>query len=137
MMLLRWLCPLVLASLTLGADEKKALASKPEPAYKMTTYIMGLLRKGPSWTAAETPETQRLQAGHLANIQKMAAAGKLIVAGPFSDEGDLRGVFIFQQVSLDEARAMVAVDPAVKAGRLIVDLHPWFAAAGLRVNGPK
>jgi uncharacterized protein YciI len=66
----------------------------------------------------------------------MADTGKLIVAGPFGDSGDFRGVFIFEKVSLDEARAMVAGDPAVKSGRLIVDLHPWFAAAGLRVNPP-
>jgi len=32
---------------------------------------------------------------------------------------------------------MVDEDPAVKAGRLVVELHPWFAAAGLRVNPPK
>jgi uncharacterized protein YciI len=134
---LRCLCPLVLAWLAFGADGKKAPASKPEPTYEMTTYIMGLLRKGPIWTAADTPETQRLQAGHMANIQKMAATGKLIVAGPFTDDGDLRGIFIFEKVSLEEARAMVSVDPAVKAGRLIMDLHPWFAAAGLRVNAPK
>ena len=127
---IRWLCPLLLAYLAFGADQK------PERTYEMTTYIMGLLRKGPGWTAADTPETQRLQAAHMANIKKMADTGKLIVAGPFGDSGDFRGVFIFEKVSFDEARAMVAGDPAVKSGRLIVDLHPWFAAAGLRVNPP-
>ena len=72
----------------------------------------------------------------MANINKMAATGKLIVAGPFSDDGEMRGVFIFQNTSEEEARIMVDQDPAVKAGRLIVELHPWFAAAGLKVNLP-
>src|SRR5260370_1190186 len=103
----------------------------------MANYIMGLLRKGPNWTAASTEETQRIQAGHMANIGKMAATGKLVVAGPLSDDGELRGVFIFHDVSMEEARAMVDHDPAVKAGRLAVELHPWFAAAGLRVNPPR
>jgi len=103
----------------------------------MTKYVMGLLRKGPNWSAASTEETQRIQEGHMANIRKMAAGGKLVVAGPFTDKGDVRGVFIFQQTSIEEARAMVYEDPAVKAGRLVVELHPWFAAAGLRVNPPK
>jgi len=118
--------------LLFGADEKK-----PEPKYEMTNYVMGLLRRGPNWTAAKSEETQRIQDGHMANIQKMAATGKLVVAGPFTNDGSLRGVFIFQQTSLEEARAMVDQDPAVKSGRLVVDLLPWFAAAGLRVNPPK
>jgi len=108
-----------------------------EPQYQMTTYVMGLLRKGPKWTAEDNAYTRSIQEGHMANIKKMAATGKLIVAGPFSDNGDLRGVFIFKVKSVDEARAMVDADPAVKAGRLVVELHPWFAAEGLRVNDPK
>ena len=129
---LRLLLVCVFACCLFGADEKK-----PEPKYEMTTYVMGLLRKGPKWTAASTPKTQRIQAGHMANIRKMGATGKLIVAGPLSDNGELRGVLIFERTSIEEAQAMVDQDPAVKAGRLIVELHPWFAAAGLRVNPPK
>jgi uncharacterized protein len=132
MILCRLLLPALIACLLFAADEKK-----PEPKYEMTNYIMGLLRKGPNWTGTATPETQRIQDGHMENIRRMAASGKLVVAGPFGDNGDLRGVFIFHQTSLEEARAMVDQDPAVKAGRLVVDLHPWFAAAGLRVNAPK
>ena len=90
------------------------IAFGAEPVYEMTTYTVGILRKGPNWTAADTPETRRMQAAHMANIQKMAATGKLIVAGPMGDEGDLRGVFIFKETTPDEARAMMAADPAVK-----------------------
>ena len=32
----------------------------------------------------------------MANIRRMGATGKLIVAGPFSDDTDLRGMFIFK-----------------------------------------
>ena len=67
----------------------------------------------------------------MANIRKMAATGKLIVAGPFSDNGDLRSVFIFKLKSVDEARAMVDADPAVKAGRLVVELHPLVCGGGV------
>ncbi|HTM48907.1 MAG TPA: YciI family protein [Bryobacteraceae bacterium] len=122
----------VCASLLIAADEKK-----PEPKYEMTTYIMGLLKRGPNSSSAVSEESKRLQEGHMANIRKMGASGKLVVAGPFADNGDLRGIFIFQNTTMDEAKAMVAEDPAVKAGRLVVEFHPWFAAAGLRVNPPK
>ncbi len=121
----------------LGVCGSGLLLAADEPKYEMTNYVMGLLRKGPNWTSASTEESKRVQAGHLANINKMAATGKLIVAGPFSDNGELRGVFIFHKPTIDEAKAMVADDPAVKAGRLVIELHPWFAAAGLRVNAPK
>jgi uncharacterized protein YciI len=120
-----------------GADEKTSPAPAAEPKYEMTTYVMGLLHKGPKWTAENTAYTRGIQEGHMANIRKMANTGKLIVAGPISDNGELRGVFIFKLSSVDEARAMVDADPAVKAGRLVVELHPWFAAAGLKVNPPK
>jgi uncharacterized protein YciI len=120
-----------------AADEKSAKAPGAEPKYEMTTYVMGLLHKGPKWTAEDTTYTRGIQEGHMANIRKMADTGKLIVAGPFSDNGELRGVFIFKLASVDEARVMVDADPAVKAGRLVVELHPWFAAAGLKVNPPK
>lgn len=108
-----------------------------QPKYKMTGYVVGLLRKGPKWTAESTPETAAIQAGHMENIRKMGDAGKLIVAGPFTHNGDLRGMFIFRAASPDEVRAMVDADPAVKAGRLVVDLYPWFAGDGLRVDQPK
>jgi len=118
----------ILAGIVLGA---------PEPRYEMTTYTVGMVRKGPNWTADDTPETRGVQAGHMANIQKMAATGKLIVAGPMGEGDDLRGIFIFKDTTLDEARAMMAVDPAVKAGRFIPEVHAWYAAAGLKVNPPK
>jgi uncharacterized protein YciI len=118
----------ILAGIVFGA---------PEPTYEMTTYTVGIVRKGPNWTAADTPETRRIQAGHMANIQKMATTGKLIVAGPMGEGDDLRGVFIFKDTTPDEARAMMAVDPAVQAGRFIPEVHAWYAAAGLKVNPPK
>ena len=73
----------------------------------------------------------------MANINRIAAAGKLAVAGPFEDGGDMRGIFIFKDTTMEEAKALVAADPAVKSGRLVLELHPWFAGAGLRVNAPK
>lgn len=105
--------------------------------YEMTTYYVGLLYRGPKWTPQVTPETQRIQEGHMANIRRMADAGKLVLAGPFADDTDLRGIFVFTTGSLEEARALCDQDPAVQAGRLKVELHPWYAAKGIRVDPPK
>ena len=114
-----------------------AFAAEQGPAYEMAHYVAGFLRKGPNWSAAETPESRAIQEGHLANIRRMADAGKLVVAGPLTDGGDLRGMLIFRNTTPEEAKALVASDPAVKSGRLVLELHPWLAGAGLRVNAPK
>lgn len=109
-----------------------------EPQYEMTNYVVGFLSRGPKWSAELTDESKKLQEGHMKNIQRMADLKKLIVAGPFRGNDDLRGILIFQEgVTLDEAKELVAPDPAVKAGRLDLKLMTWFAAKGLKINPPK
>jgi uncharacterized protein len=109
------------------AEEKAGAAEKK---YDMKTYYLGLLRRGPRWTPESTPETARLQEAHMAHIRSMADSGKLVIAGPLLDGGELRGVFVFNVGSLEEARALAEADPTVKAGRLAVEVHPWMAARG-------
>lgn len=105
------------------------------PEVKMTAYVVGIIRKGPNSGTGTEAERQRIQEGHMANIRKMAGAGKLIVAGPVQDS-DLRGLFIFCISSTEEARALVNEDPAVVSGRLVVDYYQWYAPVGLRVDIP-
>jgi uncharacterized protein YciI len=97
----------------------------------MTTYYLGLLRRGSKWSPEVTAETERIQEKHLAHIRSMFEAGDLVVAGPFTDGGDLRGVFLFRTESLEDAQALAANDPAVQAGRLIVELHTWIVPGGI------
>ena len=105
-------------------------ADAPKPPFEMTTYTLGLLVKGPKWTAEETPELQKLQEGHMAHINEMARSGALLAAGPLTDNGTIRGILIFK-VSVDEAKALAEQDPAVKSGRLVLELHPWMTAKGV------
>ena len=108
----------------------KGIMKPPEQPLKMATYYFAFLRRGPKWTPEKTPETEKLQADHMANIVAMAGTGKLVIAGPFENAGNYAGVFIFKVGSLDEAKALAEGDPAVKAGRLTVDVHPWMVAKG-------
>lgn len=98
---------------------------------KMTTAYLAFLRRGPKWTPEKTPQTEELQKAHLANIVRLNELKKLVVAGPFGDDGKLAGIFVFRVGSLEEAQALAATDPAVKAGRLILDLHPWLVPEGI------
>jgi len=109
-------------------------ALEPPPEYEMTTYYVAFLYRGPAWSPEETPEHARLQEAHMAHIRKMGESGKLLVAGPFTDDGDLRGLFVFRTATLDEAKALAEQDPSVKAGRLRLEWHPWFAAKNIAVT---
>lgn len=102
-----------------GADE-----------YGMKQYVIAYLKRGPkrdqdSATAAE------LQKKHLENIMRMADAGQLVVAGPFMDDTDVRGIYIFNVTTIEEAKALTETDPAIQAGRLEMELHPWYGSAAL------
>jgi uncharacterized protein YciI len=73
----------------------------------------------------------QLQMAHLKNITRLAAEGKLVVAGPFLDNQPIRGIFIFNVETLDEAKKLTETDPAIKAGSLVMELHPFYCSAAL------
>lgn len=56
----------------------------------------------------------------------LAEAGKLILAGPFLGEGELRGIYVFDTPSIEEAEALTATDPAIKAGSLAMELNSLY-----------
>lgn len=98
---------------------------------KLTTAYLAFLVRGDKWTPEKTPATEAIQKAHMQNIQKLADMKKLVVAGPFGDNGRLRGIFVFKVESIDEARALAATDPAVQAGRLALQIHPWSVPEGI------
>jgi uncharacterized protein YciI len=98
---------------------------------KMTTAYLAFLVRGDKWTPEKTPQTEAIQKAHLANIQRLADLKKLVVAGPFGDNGTLRGIFVFRVDSIEEARQLAATDPAVQAGRLALQIHPWVVPEGI------
>ena len=77
---------LVLSLLFLFSSTPLQPEEKP-PQFEVEKYQFGLLKRGPQWTPEKTPETQKIQEGHMANINKMARLGKLVAAGPMGDNG--------------------------------------------------
>lgn len=96
----------------------------------MEVLFLGLLKRGPAWTPEVTPEIEALQAAHLAHIDRMVQAGKLVAVGPIDDGSELRGIYIFRTASVEESNALTKTDPAVAAGRLTFELHPWMVRKG-------
>lgn len=130
------LLPLGSASLMAQTDK----AAKPEPrefemkegdtTYVMRRYVMVMLYRGKKANKYSKEESAKIQAGHMENIGKLAKEGKLLVAGPMGDDTDLRGIFILDCESVEEARTLVDTDPAVIAGKLRAEYHPWWTARG-------
>jgi uncharacterized protein YciI len=99
----------------------------------MQTVYFGFLKKGPNRKDGDDklPEVQELQKAHLANINRLAETKKLVLAGPFGDDGELRGVFVFRVESLKEAEGLASTDPMIKIDRLKIELHPWQVPSGV------
>jgi uncharacterized protein len=127
------LAMVALAALAVGAQGTydAALAKKLKAdQYGMRTYVMAFLKAGPNRNRSRE-EAQRLQQAHMANINRLAAEGKLVLAGPFADDGPLRGIYIFDVATVAEAEALTKTDPAIQAGSLVMELHPWYGSAAL------
>jgi uncharacterized protein YciI len=131
------LLALVLAAC--GAPPGAPAALAPAKKLSMRSYTFVLLKRGPAWSAEETPESKKIFEGHMANIQAMGKAGKLVLAGPFDAPADDRaayaGLFVLDVASEDEARALLALDPAVRSGRLVPELRSWYGPAGITFDG--
>lgn len=103
--------------------------------YGMSQYVMAFLKAGPN-RSLDSATRVDLQKAHLKNIIRMADEGKLVMAGPFMDDGPVRGIYIFKVKTIEEARALTATDPAIKAGTLEMELHPWYGSAALPLVSP-
>ncbi|MFT4523764.1 MAG: hypothetical protein ACI8ZN_002720 [Bacteroidia bacterium] len=90
----------------------------------MKIYVIAFLNAGPNQDQ-DSVAADKLQAAHMANIKRMAAEGSLILAGPFLDSGDVRGIYIFNVSTIEEAKHLTETNPAIQAGRLEMELHPW------------
>jgi uncharacterized protein len=120
---MRLLIVALLLSTSAFSQEKKTDAPPNIRKYWFVMLTTGTNRSQDSATAA------KLQEGHMSNMSKMYRDGKLKVAGPFGDEGNWRGLFIFDCETKEEVLKLLAKDPAISAGRLAYEIHPWYTEA--------
>jgi uncharacterized protein YciI len=105
----------------LGADERG-----------MKQYVLVILKRGPKETASEA-ERAKLFQGHMANINRLAAEGKLVVAGPLAkNERGYAGIYVLNVADVASADALMATDPAVAAGAFAYEAYGWYGSAALQ-----
>lgn len=107
------------AAQRLGADQ-----------HGMRGYVLVVLKTGPNKIAAGK-ERDAMFAGHFANINRLAGAGKLVLAGPFDGVDGWRGLFIFAVKDIEEAKQLTATDPVILKGEMVAEYHKWYGSAGV------
>ena len=99
--------------------------------YGMKSYMFVALKSGENKTANKAFKDSCFT-GHMANIAKLAAAKQLVIAGPFlKNEADLRGLFILNVKTIEEAKELLNTDPAIKNNLLKAEIYPWYGSAAL------
>lgn len=95
----------------------------------MQQYFIAFLKRGPNHSQNKT-ESDSLQALHMEHLGRMYKEGYADISGPFGDDGDIREITIYNTPTIEIADSLANMDPMVKAGRLVIEIHPWWAAKG-------
>lgn len=97
---------------------------------KLKTYHLVILTKGTNRTQPKE-EAEKIQAGHMANIERLYKEGKIDLAGPFDNtnesDDNWRGIFVFNVQSKEEVEQLLQTDPAISSGRLSYIIKPWMS----------
>jgi|GEM_PF-675329 len=96
----------------------------------MQQYFLVFLKRGPNRVPLSKEEADSLQALHLGHLSRMYEQGFADISGPFGDDGEIRGITIYNTPTQAMADSLSRLDPLVQMGRLQTEVHPWWAAKG-------
>lgn len=140
MKLRRAVCVLVgamIASAAVAYSQQPQNPGAPGPSPTAEPYVFVFLKHPPNPPQLDKDAAQKLQDAHMANIRKLYGEGKLVLAGPFTERGELAGIFIFKANSIDEAKQWTESDPAIQQHRLAPEYHVWPREPGTFSKPPE
>lgn len=99
----------------------------------MQKYFIAFLKKGPN---RDQPKAvaDSLQALHMAHLGRMYELGYADISGPFDDDSDISGITVYNVPNFKMADSLANMDPMVATGRLLIEIHPWWAAKGFALR---
>jgi uncharacterized protein YciI len=121
------ICLFIISDCCIAQSKTDSSANKTKPEDQIRKYWFVMLLKGSNRTQ-DSLTSARIQREHIANIDRLYNEGKIKVAGPFGDNGNWRGIFIFDCETREEVEKLLTTDPAISSGRLAYDLRPWYTA---------
>jgi len=78
----------------------------------MQQYFIAFLKKGPLRSQNKN-EADSLQSLHLKHLGRMYELGYADISGPFGDDGDIRGITIYNTPTMAIADSLANLDPMV------------------------
>lgn len=99
----------------------------------MQKYFIVFLKSGPN-RSQDKAEAAELQKQHLAYLGGLYEKGIIQLNGPTDGEDEIRGFSVYAVATKEEATRLASEDPMVKAGRLVVEVRPWWLAKGSGVK---
>ena len=99
---------------------------------QLEAFELVLLRRPPDAPDLPDDELERIQREHLAYHARLREAGQVATNGPVDGQPDpsLRGLTFYRTGSLAESARLAEADPAVRAGRLAVEILTWYCPPG-------
>lgn len=99
---------------------------------ELESFELVLLRRPTDAPDLPTTELVRIQAEHLAYHAGLREEGVIVTNGPVIDQPDesLRGLTFYRTGSIETSRQLAEADPAVRAGRLAIEIMTWYCPPG-------
>jgi uncharacterized protein len=103
---------------------------------ELEAFELVLLRRPSEAPTFDNAKLELIQSEHIAYHAALRESGQIVTNGPVRDQVDesLRGLTFYRTGSLDNARRLAEADPAVRAGRLAVDVMWWYCPVGTMVH---
>lgn len=119
---------LPVAALALSACQLPGPSPRAARTYTLVQILTGAQQGMPA------PEQQRVFTGHFANMERLAAAGDLVVAGPYGSQRvdpELRGIFLLDTSDRAAAQQIAETDPGFEAGVFRFEYSTFETSADL------
>lgn len=112
---------------------KRGSTEEPVQKAESKKYWMVMLRSGVN-SQQDPAAALLLQDAHMNTMRNLAKEGKLIVASPFTENGELQDVFIMECRDSLEVASLIQQDSAIVTGWLKAEIRPCWTARDISLR---